>query len=118
MDTNDPKEPQTGERPDYRFSLANERTFLAWTRTSLTFVAGGLAVHQFASALGNETSRTGVSLALVAIGGILGASAYYRWRGIEHAMRHQLDLPRSMLLPLLGILMPLLAAGLIVLLVV
>ncbi len=30
-----------GEAPDYRFSLANERTFLAWIRTSLGFLAGG-----------------------------------------------------------------------------
>lgn len=31
-----------GEAPDYRFSLANERTFLAWIRTSLGFLAGGV----------------------------------------------------------------------------
>lgn len=28
--------------PDPRFSLANERTVLAWLRTSLAFVAAGL----------------------------------------------------------------------------
>ncbi len=27
-----------GEAPDYRFSLANERTFLAWIRTALGFL--------------------------------------------------------------------------------
>ena len=26
-----------GEAPDYRFSLANERTFLAWIRTAQGF---------------------------------------------------------------------------------
>ncbi len=30
-----------GEAPDYRFSLANERTFLAWIRTALGFLAAG-----------------------------------------------------------------------------
>ena len=33
-----------GEEPDPRFTLANERTFLAWIRTSLAFLAGGIAV--------------------------------------------------------------------------
>jgi putative membrane protein len=35
-----------GEEPDYRFTLANERTFLAWIRTSLALLAGGVAVVQ------------------------------------------------------------------------
>ena len=30
-----------GEEPDYRFTLANERTFLAWVRTALGLLAGG-----------------------------------------------------------------------------
>jgi putative membrane protein len=32
--------------PDYRFTLANERTFLAWMRTSLALLAGGIALRQ------------------------------------------------------------------------
>jgi hypothetical protein len=32
-----------GEAPDYRFSLANERTFLAWIRTALGFLPPGSA---------------------------------------------------------------------------
>ena len=36
-----------GSTPDYRFSLANERTFLAWLRTGLALIAGGLGVAQF-----------------------------------------------------------------------
>ncbi|WP_283215114.1 DUF202 domain-containing protein [Pseudofrankia sp. DC12] len=35
-----------GTDPDYRFSLANERTFLAWIRTALALLAGGIAVVQ------------------------------------------------------------------------
>ena len=34
-----------GEDPDPRFSLANERTFLAWLRTGLALVVAGLAVE-------------------------------------------------------------------------
>lgn len=40
-----------GKEPDYRFTLANERTFLAWVRTGLALLAGGLLLDQFASEL-------------------------------------------------------------------
>ncbi len=33
--------------PDYRFTLANERTFLAWQRTALGLLAAAVAVVQF-----------------------------------------------------------------------
>ena len=36
----------TGDEPDYRFSLANERTLLAWLRTALALLAAGVAVDQ------------------------------------------------------------------------
>ena len=35
----EPRWRQEGEEPDYRFSLANERTFLAWIRTALALLA-------------------------------------------------------------------------------
>ena len=38
---------EEGEDPDPRFTLANERTFLAWIRSSLAFLAGGLAIEIF-----------------------------------------------------------------------
>ena len=31
------------QEPDYRFTLANERTYLAYLRTSLACYAGGLS---------------------------------------------------------------------------
>ena len=37
-----------GREPDPRFSLANERTFLAWIRTALTLLGGGVAIEAFA----------------------------------------------------------------------
>ena len=37
-----------GQEPDYRFSLANERTYLAWIRTALAVLAGVLFLDQFA----------------------------------------------------------------------
>ena len=35
---------EEGDDPDARFTMANERTFLAWIRTSLGFLAAGVAV--------------------------------------------------------------------------
>ena len=37
---------KTGSIPDYRFSLANETTFLAWIRTSLALIVGALGIDQ------------------------------------------------------------------------
>ena len=37
-----------GSEPDPRFSLANERTFLAWIRTSLALFAAGVALEALA----------------------------------------------------------------------
>ena len=37
----------TGDtEPDVRFTLANERTFLAWNRTALALVVAGLGIVQ------------------------------------------------------------------------
>lgn len=33
---------KVGEEPDPRFTLANERTFLAWTRTALALLASAV----------------------------------------------------------------------------
>jgi putative membrane protein len=38
------------QEPDFRFTLANERTFLAWIRTALALIAGGVAVAQLVPA--------------------------------------------------------------------
>ena len=47
-----------GEAPDYRFSLANERTFLAWIRTALGFLAAGVGLDQLAPDFHARHSRT------------------------------------------------------------
>src|SRR3954447_16318397 len=73
------------EGPDSRFTQANERTFLAWNRTALAFIAGGLAVEQFVDA--SRGLRLIVSIPLILLGGCVGVGGYLRWRQSEDAMR-------------------------------
>jgi putative membrane protein len=63
--------------PDYRFSLANERTLLAWLRTALALVAGGVAMTQFAPDLGVPAGGPVVSVGLL-LGGLATALAGHR----------------------------------------
>lgn len=76
-----------GKMPDYRFTLANERTFLAWIRTALALMAGAVGVDQFSPQLSSPFLRHSLALLLVAGGAILGALAWRRWRHNEYAMR-------------------------------
>jgi len=81
-----------GEEPDPRFSLANERTFLAWVRTALAMLAGAVALDS----LGVPSSaplRTTTVVALVLFGGSMTALAYVRWAKVERAMRERTPLP-------------------------
>ena len=83
-----------GKEPDYRFSFANERTFLAWIRTALAFVAGGLVVIQV---LRFPVAAPILGSAFVGLGTLLAAAAYGRWARAEEAMRNDMPLPPSVL---------------------
>jgi putative membrane protein len=87
------------DHPDYRFTLANERTLLAWLRTGLALAAGGIAVATYAPDLGTRWGSAVVALALVVAG--LGASAtgYQRWRGNESAIQAGRPLPGGREIP-------------------
>lgn len=83
-----------GEDPDPRFSLANERTFLAWIRTGLAFVAAGLAVAVLPVAVASWLRLT-ISLLLV-LGGLAATTqAWLSWVRTERAMRRLAPLPSS-----------------------
>src|SRR5689334_15897452 len=84
-----------GEEPDYRFSLANERTFLAWIRTALALLAGGVLLDQFSTKLSPPIVVVILAVALCALAAVLCALAYVRWRGNEIAMRLKRGLPHS-----------------------
>lgn len=84
---------EVGEPPDYRFTLANERTFLAWVRTSLGMMAAGVAVVQFVPGL--DLVRHALGILLITLGGLLSAASYRHWERTERAMRLGEKLPRS-----------------------
>lgn len=81
-----------GVEPDPRFSLANERTFLAWIRTSLALVAAGVALDVITSALDLSTRRPS-SIGLLVLGATCAMVGWFRWAGVERALRRDLPLP-------------------------
>ncbi len=93
----------TGEQePDYRFTLANERTFLAWIRTALALIAGGVAVVQLVPAFGFPGARHALGMVLTTGGGLLAVLAIRRWQRVQTAMRRGANLPPSRMPVLLG----------------
>jgi len=83
-----------GHEPDYRFTLANERTFLAWIRTALALVAGGLAA---VGLLDEFRGGEALGIALLVLSFATAATAYRRWALNERSMRLDEPLPRSRL---------------------
>ncbi len=80
--------------PDYRFTLANERTFLAWLRTALALLAAAVAVVQLVPRQDAPGVRKGLGLLLVALSLIASGGSVLRWRAVDRAMRRDEPLPR------------------------
>lgn len=90
-----PPDPRrVGSEPDYRFTLANERTFLAWIRTALALAAGGLAA---VSLLDGFRGGEALGILLLVLSFATAASAYRRWALNERSMRLNEPLPTSRL---------------------
>ena len=90
-----------GSEPDARFSLANERTFLAGIRTALALLAGGVALELVGMDI-SPVLRSIAALLLVATGIATAATAWFAWARTERALRLGAPLPSSRLAPLLG----------------
>jgi putative membrane protein len=105
-----------GEDPDYRFSLANERTFLAWIRTALALVAGGLAATQLLPELQIEFAREAIGAGLVGLGTLLAGVAFRRWAINEEAMRLGRPIPASRLPAVLAVGVAVVSVGALLLL--
>jgi len=93
---------EVGSDPDARFTLANERTFLAWIRTALALVAAGLAVAEFLRS-SSELTRLAIALPLLVLGAVTALSSFGQWERKEHAMRVGDSLPLSALPRVLSI---------------
>jgi putative membrane protein len=91
-----------GEDPDYRFTLANERTYLAWIRTALSLLAGAVAVVQLLPPFRIAGARTVLGILLAILGVATTIFAYIRWEANERAMRTSRRLTYSIILPLLS----------------
>jgi len=106
---NDNDEPVEGEdrEPDYRFTLANERTFLAWIRTALALLAGSVAFVHLVPELGIPGARRIIGAVLAAISIAVVLASALRWHSTQKAMRRDQPMPST--------LMPWLLAGAILL---
>ncbi|MDO9456202.1 YidH family protein [Nocardioides sp.] len=91
-ETRRPRWVYVGEEIDPRYSLANERTFLAWVRTTLAVVAGAVALESLQLPERDDV-RTVLVLALLLFGVVMTVSAFLRWARIERAMRLHEPLP-------------------------
>jgi putative membrane protein len=87
-----PRLHEVGDDPDPRFTMANERTFLAWNRTSLALIGGGLAAGQLLD-FQTRAVQLIVSLVPILLGGTLAIASYRRWEANERAMRLGQPLP-------------------------
>lgn len=70
--------------PDARFLLANERTFLAWVRTSLAVMVGGIALAQLGH---NSDAKNVVGMVVIVLGGFMALVGYLRFRAADRAIR-------------------------------
>lgn len=91
----------TGAEPDPRFTLANERTFLAWIRTALALIAAGVAIEALAVPL-HPTVRLATAVILIGLGLVVPPLAWRSWGRAEGALRRETPLPASLVAPVLA----------------
>jgi len=87
-----------GTEPDARYTFANERTFLAWSRTALALVVAGLGVVQLLPPFpGVPWGRHVLGVPLIVFGAVVAVVAYREWTASQRAMRLGQPLPRSLM---------------------
>ena len=97
-DSRDQRPGDDGTEPDPRFTFANERTFLAWSRTALALVVAGLGIVQLLPPFpGVPWGRHVLGVPLIVFGAVVAVTAYREWTKSQWAMRHEQPLPRSVM---------------------
>lgn len=91
-----------GEEPDPRFSLANERTFLAWIRTSLSLLAVGIALEALQLPIA-PALRFAASLVFVALAILAAGYAWVSWQRTERSLRANRALPALAVDPVIAV---------------
>lgn len=109
-----------GDEPDPRFTFANERTFLAWLRTSLALVVAGVAVDVLADSAdsGDADGYRPLAAVLIVLGMAASGTAFFRWMTNERAMRRHQPLPGLGLGAVLALGIAVVAVGLLILFLV
>ncbi|MUM15915.1 DUF202 domain-containing protein [Mycobacterium sp. CBMA271] len=96
-------EPPENHEVDYRFTLANERTFLSWIRTALGLLAGGVAVQTLVQPFHHSGVRHVLAASCLALAVVVSIGAYLHWRDIKERMDRDQPLKGTMLVPLLAV---------------
>lgn len=108
--------PVGGERtdetePDARFTFANERTFLAWSRTALALIGAGLAIAQLLPSFpGLPWGRYLLAVPLIVLGTGVSIGSFAEWRRDQRALRRGEPVPPSRLPGILAVTVAVLAA--------
>ncbi|MFC4604863.1 YidH family protein [Rhodococcus kronopolitis] len=83
------------DRPDERFTLASERTFLAWMRTALGLLAGGIAMVHLVPEFSTGWVRTTLGLMLIVLAVLAPIAGLRRWLQVRHALETGATMPED-----------------------
>jgi putative membrane protein len=99
-----------GAEPDARFTFANERTFLAWSRTALALVIAGLGIIQLLPPFPRVPwGRHLIGVPLIVLGAVVATAGYVEWTRNQRALRMGEPVPRSILPTVLTVTITLIA---------
>ncbi len=107
-----------GVDPDYRFSLANERTYLAWIRTAIAVLAGAIAIDQLPLSFATHGLRLALSVILCGFSAVIAGWAYSRWAQNERAMRNEQPLNYPLIMKVVSLIFGLIAVILMLFIVI
>jgi putative membrane protein len=94
---------EPGYEPDYRFSLANERTLLSWIQTAFGLLALGLPLAGGVHGVRLPRWHHEIGMGAITLSMLIVPAAYRNWRRSQLAMRLGVRLPRDPLPMILAV---------------